>query len=131
MTGLPSLKKSLPQEILTKLVNQLLIQLHFYRDYINWTKKCYSIRIAHVKCHALVFKQHIRVLSNLRLIILTVGNIPIMFNEFSYVSVFFADEDREWYPGMISRIIDSSKCDYCKRLTALQGAGYKHCFMAK
>ena len=32
---------------------------------------------------------------------------------------------------MISRIIDSSKCDYCKRLTALQGAGYKHCFMAK
>ena len=32
---------------------------------------------------------------------------------------------------MISRIIDSSKCDYCKRLTALQGARYKHCFMVK
>ena len=44
----------------------------------------------------------------------------IMFNEFSYLSVFFADEDRELYPSMISRIIHSSKCDYCKRLTVLQ-----------
>ena len=48
----------------------------------------------------------------------------------TYIAAYFVGEERLWYPGIVTKFIDSKSCESCKTLEGIEGLN-NNCSMAK